>query len=116
VIRWSPRSQYEIMCGAKAAFDIKEFNFHQMHKPPVKAQQFIASGIPFAVNPESYSAEYFAAKGLQVPSPKEIDYWLSKSYWEQTQAAKADLCHRISLKTVGLHYKQIINKIMEDEC
>jgi len=46
LIKWHPKVQNDIMSGAKVAFDIKGSSFNQMHKPPVKAQQFIVSGIP----------------------------------------------------------------------
>ena len=59
---WSERRQEEMMRECKAALDAKATNrFNQYYKPPTKAQQFVASGIPFAVNFESYSAEYSRA-------------------------------------------------------
>jgi hypothetical protein len=57
---WSERLQAEMMRDCKAAVDIKMTEkFEQYLKPPTKAQQYVASGIPFAVNSDSYSAEYF---------------------------------------------------------
>jgi hypothetical protein len=112
VINWTPRSQRDTMIGAKAAFDIKGADFNQMHKAPVKAQKFIASGIPFAVNPESYSAEYFRSRGFEVPSPTDTRYWLSREYWEKTQIEAGKLREKLTLENIGLTYKQIIDSAL----
>lgn len=62
---WSERRQREMMRACKAAFDVKHTAlFSQRHKPPTKGQQYVASGIPCALNPESYSAEYFRRRGF----------------------------------------------------
>jgi len=110
MICWSPNSQREVMEGAKAAFDIKGTDFNQTHKPPVKAQQFICSGIPFAVNPESSSYDYFAARGFRLASPLDPVYWLSQGYWENTQRIGRELSAQLTLENVGAHYKRIIDK------
>jgi hypothetical protein len=113
VIRWSPCNQRDAMENAKVSFDIKGTNFNQMHKPPVKAQKFIASGIPFAINPESYSAEYFANRGMILPSPLEKHYWLSREYWEETQSAGKTLRDRLTLECIGLAYKNVIDQALK---
>jgi len=112
VILWTPQSQREAMVGAKAAFDIKGTDFNQMHKAPVKAQKFIASGIPFAVNPESYSAEYFKSRGLEIPDPTDTEYWLSKDYWENIQPVSQELRTRLTLENVGLTCKHVIDSAL----
>jgi hypothetical protein len=112
LIKWHPKVQNDIMSGAKVAFDIKGSSFNQMHKPPVKAQQFIVSGIPFATNQESYSAEYFMAHGLKIPSPMEMERWLSIDYWKETKAIGQALRERITLENIGLYYKRIIENIL----
>lgn len=112
LLEWSPQAQYDQMSGAKAAFDIKGLSFNQINKPPVKAQQFISSGIPFATNGESYSAEYFDARGLQIPTPNDKHRWLSREYWGQTQTVGSELRKRLTLENVGLHYQRIVNEIL----
>jgi hypothetical protein len=112
VLRWSPRVQRDVMASAKVALDIKGLDFNEMHKPPVKAQSFIASGIPFATNPESYSAEYFMTRGFQIASPEEVHHWLSLNYWERTKTAGEELRGRLTLENVGLHYKRLIESIL----
>jgi hypothetical protein len=84
-----------------------------MHKAPVKAQKFIASGIPFAINPESYSAEYFSSQGFKLPTPADADYWLSRDYWEKTQSVGKGLRMNLSLEKVGSTFKHIIDRTLE---
>jgi len=112
IINWTPRIQRDLMVGAKAAFDIKGDSFNQVYKPPVKAQQFVVSGIPFAANPESYSSEYFIARGFKVPSPLETEYWFSHDYWQETQKFRDDLRRKLSLENVGLVFKHVIDNAL----
>lgn len=112
---WSERLQDEMMRECKAAFDIKwPRNFNQDHKPPTKAQQFIASGIPFAVNLESYSAEYFRRRGFEVASPAERTRWFSREYWEATRAFGEQLRASTSLRAVGTRYRELIETLWTD--
>jgi hypothetical protein len=109
---WSERRQEEMMRECKAALDAKATNrFNQYYKPPTKAQQFVASGIPFAVNPESYSAEYFRARGFNVASPVDVDRWFSRQYWEETQDWSRWLRAEASLDAVGVRYRSLLDTL-----
>ena len=110
--RWSERRQRDMMQSCRAALDVKMTQFfNQHHKPPTKAQQFVASGIPFAVNPESYSAEYFRTRGFEVASPLDTVRWLSHEYWQETQCAAAWLREATSIETVAARYRTLIDSI-----
>lgn len=112
VLPWSERRQEEMMRECRAAMDVKATdNFNQYYKPPTKAQQMIASGIPFAVNPESYSADYFRRRGFELASPSEPARWLSREYWEITQRHGKDLRTAISLEAVGARYRVLIDAL-----
>ena len=109
---WSERRQEEMMRECKAALDAKATSrFNQYYKPPTKAQQFVASGIPFAVNPESYSAEYLRARGFDVASPVDIDRWFSRRYWEETQDWSGRLRAEASLDAVGVRYHSLLDTL-----
>ena len=98
------------MRECKAAIDLKQLNiFNQYYKPPTKAQKYVTSGIPFAINPGSYSEEYFRARGFQVASPVEPERWLSRSYWEQTRKFGLELRASTSLEAVGKRYRDLID-------
>jgi hypothetical protein len=110
---WSEKLQYEMMTECKAAIDIKMTErFNQYHKPPTKAQKYVASGIPFAINSDSYSAEYFKKRGFDVCVPTDSRRWFSKAYWEETQAFGERLRKLTNIETVGLSYKQYIDGLL----
>jgi len=112
VSRWSERRQEEMMRACKAAIDIKMTeSFNQRYKPPTKAQQYVASGIPFAVNPDSYSAEYFRLRGFDVASPLDGARWLSEAYWEATRVVGEQLRFTTSLQAVGARYRELIESV-----
>jgi Protein of unknown function (DUF616) len=109
---WSERRQAEMMRECRAALDIKATDrFNQYYKPPAKAQQFVASGVPFAVNGESYSAEYFRARGFDVASPLDPDRWLSPSYWEQSCEWSEQWRAGLSLEAVAARYRDLLETL-----
>ena len=112
VYEWSELRQQRMMRECKGALDIKmTARFEQAHKPPTKAQQYVASGIPFAVNPDSYSAEYFRARGFQIASPADTGRWLSREYWEETRTWGERLRAATSIEAVGARYRQLIEML-----
>lgn len=112
VYPWSERRQLDMMRECKAALDVKfARRFDQYSKPPAKAQKYVASGIPFAVNPESYSAEYFRSRGFATASPVTTAHWFSRAYWEATSAFGQKLREWTSLEAVGLSYRQLIESL-----
>jgi len=118
LVPWCERGQRELLRQAKAAIDIKggpwlgtDFWWQQV-KPPTKAQQFVASGIPLAMNPDSHSAAYFQSCGLTLASPREPDRWLSRPYWDETQRCAAVLRPQWTLEAVGLQAKAQIEALV----
>jgi hypothetical protein len=105
---WSAKRQVEIMSEAKAAIDIKGNNFQQLHKPATKAQKYLCSGVPVAVNRESESYEYLAMKGLRPAVPEDLDYWFSEDYYMATNTLATVLREELSLKSIGERYRDII--------
>jgi hypothetical protein len=112
VYRWSEERQRQMMRECRAALDVKATRFfNQRHKPPAKAQQYVVSGVPLAVNADSYSAEYFRGRGFDVASPLEVERWLSREYWEETRVAGEQLRGATSIEAVAAHYRQLIESI-----
>jgi hypothetical protein len=112
VCRWSERLQHEMMKECKAAIDVKgEDDFNQRYKPATKAQKYVASGIPFAINKSSYSYEYFEQRNFSLCSPLDTDRWLSEDYWKETAKAGTVLRTETSIEAVGKKFKTIIEKI-----
>ena len=61
---WSAGRQMEWMTGAKAALDIKRTDFRSHHKPPAKALDYIAAGLPLAMNYTSSASATPCPDGL----------------------------------------------------
>jgi hypothetical protein len=109
---WSEETQASLMKEAKAAIDIKGDDFSQMHKPPTKAQQCIASGIPFAINDGNNCYCYFKNRGFNVATPNDMQRWFSESYWQETSRFGKLLKKYTSSKEIGLGLKKCIDNIM----
>lgn len=110
-VKWSEGVQRELMEGAKAGVDIKGQNFAQFTKPPTKVQQFVASGISVATNPDSYAWEYFHARGLDLVAPGDLGRWFSREYWEETRAAGERLREEISRERVVKSYVDCLSRL-----
>jgi hypothetical protein len=99
--------------ACKAAIDVKlPTDFNQYFKPPTKAQKYVSSGIPLAVNRGSYAEEYFRARGFHVAASDDIDRLLSRAYWEETRQYALNLRASISLEAVGRRYQELIDSIL----
>lgn len=109
---WSPKAHRAALAGAKAALDIKGDDFRQCHKPPAKALDFIASGLPLAMNPSS-SVEHLANMGFDVASPDDLGRWFSHAYWQETAAFGQEVRQSLSLRRIALRWKKLIEDAAE---
>jgi TOD1/MUCI70, glycosyltransferase-like domain len=109
--RFSERRQERLMAECRAAIDIKGDDFAQRTKPATKVQQFVASGIPTAVNPQSAPALWFQALGFELASPLDPDRWFSRAYFNETRAIARDLREALSLESVGRRYVDILESL-----
>jgi hypothetical protein len=112
--RWSKEAHLELLAGAKAALDIKGSDFRARHKPPAKAIDFIASGVPLAMNPDSSAAEHLARMGFEVASPLDTDRWFSPDYWEETRRFGMALRELLSLERIGRRYRRVIEEVLAE--
>ena len=107
---WTEKLQRYYFENARAGLDLKGNSFHQQTKPPIKIQQFVASGIPAMVNCSSYSWEYFHERGFNLADPDDTDRWLSRAYWKETRAFVPKLRPAISKANVIQSYLNLIEK------
>lgn len=112
---WSPQTQRELLSRGKAAIDVKggRESFNQFTKPPTKAQQFVLSGLPLALNVESYSYEYLSRRGLRVASPLDLDRWFSEAYWREIARARRRLRPELALGAVSSKLCAYIEGVLE---
>jgi len=106
--RWSEAAQTSLMQTCKASIDIKGDSFDQATKPPTKAQQCVASGVPFGCNAGHPATTYFEAHGFDVADAADFGRLLSRDYWAETRAFGARLREWTSLDAVGRAYHRIL--------
>lgn len=116
VVPWSKAEQSRMLSECKAALDVKlDGDFNQSTKPPTKAQKYVCSGIPVAVNPGCYSGEYFKNRGLELPPPTDERRWLSEEFHSETVAFSKSLRDRLSLRSVSETYLAIFREVTKIE-
>lgn len=109
---WSPEAHLEALTHARAAIDIKGSDFRSRHKPPAKALDFIASGLPLAMNPDSSSVEHIADLGFEIATPDDPDYWLSPEYAQKTREFAAVIRPQLTREAVADRFAAIIDDVL----
>ena len=107
---WSAECHLEYLKNARAAIDIKGTDFRQRSKPPAKALDFIASGIPLAMNSDSGPVRYLDKLGFRVSAPDQTDFWFSRKYWEQTCEFGLKLYAEISQSQIMNQWTEILTE------
>jgi hypothetical protein len=97
--------------AARAVIDIKGRDFRARCKPPAKGIDFVASGVPLAMDPDSSTAEHLARMGFEVADPLDADRWLLREYWEETRRFGVALRELVSLERVARRIKRIIDDV-----
>jgi hypothetical protein len=111
---WSPARHLEAVAGARGALEIKGDDFRARHKPPAKAIDFLAAGVPLAMNPDSCVVEHLARLGFEVASPLDPGHWLSPRYAEETRRFGAALRELLSLERIGRRFRRIIEEVLAE--
>jgi glycosyltransferase involved in cell wall biosynthesis len=112
--QWSADRHVELTAACRAALDVKGEDFRARHKPPAKAVDILASGVPLALNPGSSPAAYLAGLGLDVASPTDVDRWLSRAYWEECRRVGRALRQRLTLPKVVARYRKILTDVCRE--
>lgn len=109
---WSPERHLEWLSQARAALDIKGSDFRSRHKPATKALDFLASGVPLAMNSDSSPVEFVRNLGFDVASPEDRDRWLSAAYWNETVNFAETLHQRFSRSRIGEQWRELIEEVL----
>ncbi|MCC7424297.1 MAG: glycosyltransferase [Planctomycetaceae bacterium] len=113
VERWTAERHCEWTALARGAIDIKGSDFRARHKPPVKAFDFIASGVPFATNSWSSPADHLSGLGFTPTSPVDVDRWLSRTYFEETAQLGRVLREHLTRELVAESWATLIESVLE---
>jgi glycosyltransferase involved in cell wall biosynthesis len=105
---WTPETQRQLTAAARAAIDIKGQDFRSQHKPPAKAIDLLASGVPLAMNHDSSPVEHLASLGFRVAQPSDTERWLSREYAQETRRFGSRLRAELSVEKVAERLRQII--------
>ena len=108
--RWTAERHIEWTALARGAIEVKGSDFRARHKSPAKAHDFIASGLPIAVNREAAAVTFLRDRGFEVADPTEPDRWLSEPYWRATQAYGARLRAELSLQQVAARLESLLDE------
>jgi hypothetical protein len=97
-----------MLAHCRCAFDIKGSAFRSRNKPPAKALDFLASGIPFAINKDSSAADHLHSLGFDCVDPNNTDRWLSAEYALECQAFGRRLAQGLSLRGSAAQWREVI--------
>jgi hypothetical protein len=111
---WSPARHVEAVVGAWTAIDVKGEDFPARHKPPAKAIDFLAAGVPLAMSPDSCVAEHLARVGFDVASPLDAEAWLSPEYAAETRHFGTALRELLSLERVGRRWRRLLEEVLAE--
>ncbi len=113
--QWTPDVHLRRLRSSRAALDVKGGEFRQWHKPPAKALDFVASGVPLAMNRESSAVEHLRDRyGFEVADPADTGRWFSKAYFEETRDLGRRLRSELSLDRVAERWESVIEDVLEE--
>lgn len=112
VHEWTPERHRQFTTAARAVLDIKGDDFRSRHKPPAKALDFVASGLPLALNPGSSPAEHLAEMGLRVPTPLDTGRWLSEGYWRETRRVGERVSRELAPERVAARFRTVLESVL----
>lgn len=110
---WIAENHLAWLSRCRAAIDIKGGDFRSRHKPDAKVCDYIASGVPVAVLPDSSAAESLGRLGFELASPNE-ERWLSDDYLSDTIRFGRALRELHSLERVTNRWVRVIEDVLAD--
>ena len=65
------------------------------------------------MNPDSCVVDHLGEMGFDVASPLDVEHWLSREYWEETQRFGAVVRELLSLERVGRRWRNVIQAVLD---
>jgi hypothetical protein len=112
---WTPERHLQLAGRASGAMDIKGSDFRSAHKPPTKAMDFLAAGVPLAMNGDSSSTEHLAGMGFELARPDNEEWWFSREYWQETQAFGRAVKELLSRQRIGVRLRGILEEVLLED-
>lgn len=105
---WSAERHVEWTELARVAIDVKGQDFRARYKPPTKSLDFLASGVPLAMNVGSSSGRYLHARGFELANPDDRDRWFSPEYWEAVAELAPNLREGLVLTRLADRWRNVL--------
>lgn len=110
--RWTQECHLRCLLQVRAALDIKGKDFRSRHKPPAKALDFLAAGLPLALSRDSSSAEHLEEMGFAVADPEDVKRWFSPDYAAECQRFGTALRELLSRSRGGFRWWHLLKRFM----
>jgi len=108
-IDWSEISQRNNLINCKSAVDYKHIeDFNQKYKPPTKIQKYICSGIPTAINKNSYSYKYVNKFGLELEDMDKMEIVLTQNYQNKILELSKCFNSELSISSIASKYLDLL--------
>jgi hypothetical protein len=111
---WSPQTHRDWLSRCSGALDIKGDDFRARHKPAAKALDFLASGLPLAMNPTASSVETVRRLGFEIASVAEPEWWLSAEYARRTQAFGRRISTEYAFPRLRQSWRRIVGEVLHE--
>lgn len=108
---WTPERHLSVLHEVSAALDIRGDDFRSRHKPPTKAMDFLACGLPFAVSLSSSISECLEMQGFSPANPDDDQRWLSPKYLSECQRFAIHLRDKLTRKQVALIWVDLLKQV-----
>lgn len=108
---WSVDNHLNWLPRCRAALDIKGDDFRARHKPPAKACDFLASGVPLAVQPDSSAAVFLREMGFNVAGLAD-PRWLSEEYLAETVQFGRAIRELFSLRRLAFRWEMLLEDVL----
>jgi len=113
VAKWTAPRHLEWASQARAAVDVKGNDFRARHKPPAKAIDFLASGLPLGVNHAHSARSHLLKLGLKLADVRDADWWFSDEYRHACREFGNSLREQLSPERIGERMQGILEQVIE---
>lgn len=110
--KWSVARHLKWVSQARTVVDVKGDDFRSRHKPPAKAIDFLASGLPLAVNVGHSARRHLAQMGFELADVNDAQRWFSDEYSRECVRFGAALREQCSTVRIDRRMQEILEQAM----